>query len=337
MIPGFEITGTNITDAGMTVNFGVNLSSAPPSPLSYEWFAMGKVSYSETFSTTFDRIGNYTVTLTVSMSNSHTKVTKQVDERVNSDPSAYITENRSVIDVGQSISFFSSVRGGTAPYSYAWSFGSSKANPVFQFNSQIAPPPPGYSGEVQLAVQDTAKFVVFSNSLYPEINYKPFVQTIVNSSWTDIGAPVSFSADPSGGTSPYSYSWTWDGQRISTSENFSYSFSKAGEQSVYLNLTDHVGLNASSLVNVEVESDPTVSLSTSQQNAPAGTTIYFTANVSGGVSPYSYEWFINGSLVSTSWSTLYYVFNGAANYAISVVYMDQAGQTATSEMTETIT
>ena len=246
-IPGFEITGGNATDAGMTVDFGVNLSSAPPSPLSYEWFANGKVGYNNTFSSTFNSIGNYTVSLTLSMSSGHTKITKQFKERVNSDPLVRITENRSTIDVGQSISLTSMVNGGTAPYSYSWDFGSHKPDLVLKVNYNYWIPPPGFSG-IQLEITDAAGYSVLSNSLYPGINSDPSINAYANTSKTTVGSPILFSACVSGGTSPYSYAWVLNGQTVSTLQDFVYSFSNAGTYVVEVIATDHVGESTSASI-----------------------------------------------------------------------------------------
>lgn len=339
-VPGFNITGNGSTDVGIAVNLSVKLDSAPVSALSYLWFANGKSGTSENFVVTFNSPGSYNISLQISMSNNHTKRTEYAKEVVNSDPTVTISENKNTIDAGQNITFSSSIKGGTGPYTYAWSFDLSlnKSNPTVSL-SPIPPPPfPGGSG-IQLAVEDAAGYVAISNSLNPIVHNDPLVVATSNTSYTDVGSQVSFSATTYFGTSPYSYSWTWNGNIISTSQDFSYSFDQSGQQNVYVTITDQVGMTASDSILIEVEKSPTVSITASEQDAPVGTQVSFTANVNNGLGPFSYQWYINGSLVNSGdyGSALYYTFNGAANYVISVIVTDQAGETATAQMTETIT
>lgn len=328
-IPKVIITGNGTTDVGMGVTFGVSVNGTPAYPLYFFWSSGHKVGTGTTFGTSFSSPGTYYVSLLVSMDNNHTKTTVTAKEIVNSDPSVTINENKNVIDAGQSISFSSSVSGGTGQYSYSWTFpGSSSADPTMQLYSDI--------GGVYVTVTDAAGYSVNSNVLNPIINSDPYVTASSNTTYTDVGSPVSFSASPYYGTSPYSYSWTWNGNVISTSSDFSYSFDQSGQQYVYVTLKDKVGETSTSYVVIEVEKDPTVSISASPQTAPTGTDVSFIAETSYGLAPFSYSWYIDGVYEGGS-QALYYVFNNAGNYNVEIIVTDSAGQTATATITETIT
>jgi hypothetical protein len=341
-VPGFNITGIGTTDVGVSVHFGVSFSSAPASTPYYLWFANGQSGTGEYFTMSFSSPGIHNISLQVSMSNNHTKRIEYAIETVNPDPTVKISENKNTIDAGQNISFSSSVSGGTGPFTYSWF---APANNPFgnltQFYDNSDPNVQLYSdiGGINLVVTDAAGFSVSSNVLSPVINTDPFVTASSNTTYTDVGSSVTFSASSYYGTAPYSYSWTWNGNIISTLQDFSYSFDQSGQQCVYVTVTDKVGMTASDNILIEVEKSPTVSITASEQDAPAGTQISFLANVNNGLGPFSYQWYINGSLVTSGdyGSALYYTFNGAANYIISVIVTDQVGETATAQMTETIT
>lgn len=328
-VPDFNVTGNGTTDIGVPVFLTVKLDSSPSSTPYYLWYANGKTGTAQHFNVTFGKSGIYNISLKISMSNNHTERTKIFKEIVNSDPVVAISENKNVIDAGQNISFSSIVKGGTAPYSYCWTFpGSSSPDPTMQLYSDF--------GGVSVVVVDAVGYAVTSNVLNPTVNSDPLVIAESNTSETDVGSPVSFSASSSYGTTPYSYSWTWDGKVISTSASFAYTFNQAGQQYVYCNLTDKVGMTSSDYVIITVEEDPTVSISTTQQNAPAGSFIGFEANINNGVYPFSFVWYVDEVNEGGS-QFLYYTFNNAGSYNIEVVATDNAGKSSTAYFTENIT
>ncbi len=328
-IPKVTITGNGTTDAGMTVHFGVSVNGTPAYPLYFYWSSGHNAGTGTRFSTSFASPGIYNVSLVVSMDSNHTKTTVTAREIVNSDPTVTINENRNIIDAGQYISFTSSVSGGTGPYSYSWTYpGSSSADPTMKLYSDF--------GGVYATVTDAAGYTVNSNHLDPTINSDPFVIASSNTTYTDVGSPVSFSASSNYGTTPYSYSWTWNGNVISTSQDFSYSFDQSGQQYVYVTLTDKLGMTSTNYVFIEVEKDPTVSISASPQSAPTGTDVSFLANTNNGLAPFSYSWYINGVYAGGS-VAMYNIFNTAGSYSVEVIVTDAAGQTATATVTETIT
>jgi hypothetical protein len=338
-IPKVTITGNGTTDVGLNVSFGVSVDRKAPYPLQFFWSSGHNVGSGATFTTSFSSPGTYYVSLLVSMDSNHTRTTVRAKEIVNTDPTVSISENKNMIDAGQNITFISSVSGGTAPYYYTWSYsGSSSADPTMQLYAD--------PGGVYVTVTDASGYSVESNTLYPTINPDPYVVASSNTTHTDVGSPVSFSATPSGGTSPYSYSWTWDGNVISTSSNFTYSFNQSGQQYVYVNMKDKLGKIATDSVIIEVEKDPTVNISASQLTASAGTGVSFIANINYGISPFSYSWYIY-RVYAGGTSTLYFTFNGssilhfifnnAGTYKVEVLVTDAVNQSAVASITETIT
>lgn len=327
-IPDFKVTGNGTTDVGIPVNLGIKLNSSPASKLYYVWYSNGVSGYDSQYTTSFNTPGVYNISLKVSMSNNHTHVTRIIREVVNPLPTISISENKNIIDYGQSISFTSRVSGGTGTYHYSWNdFSSSSADPTESLYILLVP--------VTATVTDSVGGSATSNGLNPTINSDPLVTATSNVSYTDVGSKVTFSAEPSWGTSPYSYKWTWDGQVISTSQSFSYSFYQSGEQEVYCNMTDKMGVSSTDYVVVSVAKDPTMSLSISPSSPQTGYEVEILANENYGTDFPTYQWFLNGVSANSyaSYSALYYTFNTAGTYTVKAIATDSVGMSVTASIT----
>ena len=132
---------------------------------------------------------------------------------------------------------------------------------------------------------------------------------------------------------PYAFAATIS---ASPGELVSYTFTQSG---TYL-WNIEAGVESSLQYAITVNPAPSVSVSSSANplempNPPAVT---FTASASGGDSPYTYQWDINGTAVSgATSSTFTHTFTGAASYSITVNVTDSLGYEITSTaFTETI-
>jgi plastocyanin len=119
------------------------------------------------------------------------------------------------------------------------------------------------------------------------------------------------------------------------SASFSFVTSNAtttGDWSFILQMTDNVGAAANSTATtVLVNAALSVSVSPEFVTLDVGQSQVFTANVSGGASSHSYQWYLNGAAVSgatgASWAfTLY----SAGSYTIYVKVTDSVGMQAAS-------
>src|SRR5438445_309920 len=144
-----------------------------------------------------------------------------------------------------------------------------------------------------------------------------------------VNATVNLTAIASGGTLPYSYSWSFGDGATGTGLTTTHAYTAIGNYSVTLTVQDFVGGSATSTQIVRIV--PVLPLAASFIASPtipdAGQTVTFTAGVQGGNGPYSYSWNLggtskNGNPVSQSFT------NGT--YAISLAVTDDAGVTATS-------
>jgi hypothetical protein len=136
-----------------------------------------------------------------------------------------------------------------------------------------------------------------------------------------VGESVAFTSTVSGGLSPYSYQWYLNGAAVpgATSPTWTFTPTTTGTCTVYLNITDSVHKTAkSNEASVTVAPPLTVLISPTSASILVGQSVTFTSTVSGGYTPYSYQWYLDGTSVSgttsSSWtftptaSGVYYVY-----------------------------
>jgi hypothetical protein len=139
-------------------------------------------------------------------------------------------------------------------------------------------------------------------SSYSESGMTPFLVTTnlrieANASplHTDVGLPIAFTANTTGGSTPYvAYNWSFgDGSNISTTvPTTTHRYSGSGSYVVVVEVTDSVGSAINTSVTVHVSALPIVSsLGASATSADVGQTVVFTAGASLGTPPYlAYHW-----------------------------------------------
>jgi parallel beta-helix repeat protein len=206
----------------------------------------------------------------------------------------------STFDVGQSQTFNSTVSGGTLPYTYQWCLNGT-AVPDGNFSSWAFTPSAG-SYMIYANVTDSVGVQATSNTATVTVNAAPSV-TILPGSATLDGQSQTFNSTVSGGTYPYYYQWYLDGLAVSgaTYPTWVFAPASAGSYTVYLNVTDSVGVIAiSDNATVNVYAGVlTVSISPTSATMELGLGLsqLFTSTVSGGTLPYTYQWYLNGAAV----------------------------------------
>ena len=129
----------------------------------------------------------------------------------------------------------------------------------------------------------------------------PPLSVSVSSAAVCSGGSATLTASPSGGTSPYTYSWTTGAttQSISVSAPAAYS----------VTVTDSKSVTASGSGTLTVNPRPTVSVNSAA--VCSGGSASLTASPSGGTSPYTYSWNTGATTQSISAST-------AGTYSVTV-------------------
>ncbi|MBE0519946.1 PKD domain-containing protein [Candidatus Bathyarchaeota archaeon] len=136
-----------------------------------------------------------------------------------------------------------------------------------------------------------------------------------------VGESVTFTSDVSGGKAPYSYQWYLNGSAVlgATDPTWTFTPETTGFYTVYMVVTDSFGVTAqSNEASVTVAPKLLVSISPTSAEIFVEESVEFTSAVSGGYTPYSYQWFLNDKAVSgatsSSWTFtptaggIYYVY-----------------------------
>ncbi|MCL5794530.1 MAG: PKD domain-containing protein, partial [Candidatus Thermoplasmatota archaeon] len=342
--PSISISAShNPSDVGQSIDFSTAVSGGSGSYTSYSYILYDGTSTSDSqlasgstssFSYTFSSTGSFLLDYSVTDTNGYTQSTS-LTQTVNSDPTVSISSSQNPTDVGKSITLTASASGGTGSYSYQWYESGSAISGATSSTYTTSDYSSSGTYDYYVAVTDGAGYTVDSSTLGETVNSDPTVSASSNVSSADVNYPIEFSASPSGGTSPYTYSWTIGGTQVSTSQDFSHSFSTAGSYTVDVTVTDSVGKTYSASVTVTINNNPSVSISSSQNPTDVGNSVTFTASESGGTGTISYAWYVNGASEGSG-STLDYSFSSSGSYTIEVIVTDSDGHTASYSITETV-
>jgi len=152
-----------------------------------------------------------------------------------------------------------------------------------------------------------------------------------------VGQSVNFTSTVNGGTPPYNYQWYLNNNPVSDATTSSWAFTPTatGSFTIYLNVTDNLGNSAKSNETiVTVAPQLSVSISPTSASILVGRSVTFTSTVSGGYTPYSYQWYLNGNPVSSetsaSWtftpttSGIYHVYLKATDAKGNLAQSDTA-------------
>jgi hypothetical protein len=342
-------TGAKSNIASLTVSSHPSVSNSPPSvvmdagqpqtfmssvangtsPYSYQWYlddspVLGANGSSWTY--TPSSAGNHTVYLTVRDSASITATSNSVSVTVNAAPYVIIVPKSITMDVGQSQQFSSTVSGGKSPYSYQWYLDDS---PVLGANGSSWTYTPSSAGNhtLQLDVTDAANVTTISNSV-PVTVKGPLSVTILPTDVTlDVGQSQIFTPTISGGASPFTYKWYQNSTQVATSATYTFAASSTGFYKVYVKVTDSASspcTASSNIVLVTVNQALTIGIS-APHSMDVGQTQTFTATVSGGTSPFYYQWYLNGVAVSGATSSIWtFTPTSPGTYTVYVIVTDSA-------------
>jgi PKD repeat protein len=150
----------------------------------------------------------------------------------------------------------------------------------------------------------------------------------------DLGQYVTFTSSVSGGTSPYSYQWYLDGTAVVGANSNSWIFTptSTGYYLVHLNVTDTLSEEAkSNVAEVTVNPELSVSIQPASSVVTLGQSVDFTSTVSGGTTPYNYQWYVDETEVSganaPSWT---FAPTSTGYYLVSLKVTDDASAAALS-------
>jgi len=171
--------------------------------------------------------------------------------------SVSISPTSKVIDLGQYVTFTSSVSGGTSPYSYQWYLDGAVVTGANSNNWIFTPTSTGYY-LVHLNVTDNVGEEAKSNITEVTVNPELSVSIQPASTVITLGQSVDFTSTVSGGTPPYDYQWYVNDTEVSENpSSWTFTPTSTGYYLLSLKVTDDVP--AAALSN---EADVTVVLPT---------------------------------------------------------------------------
>src|SRR6266496_2943049 len=152
-----------------------------------------------------------------------------------------------------------------------------------------------------------------------------------------IGQTVSFISSASGGTTPYTYSWSFGDGSTGTGSSPKHTYSSAGTLTVALTVKDNGSpqQTKTSPQSITVSGAPpplTASFAYSPSSVQAGQPVTFTASAGGGTSPFTFSWSFGDGSAGTG-SPVTHTYSSAGSYTTSLTVKDSSipQQTATSQ------
>lgn len=239
---------------------------------------------------------------------------------VNQDPIALGIAIPNPTTLGFPMTFNWSLSGGTPPFNASVNYGDGFSSNLLN-STHIYASPGTYVAN--LSATDAAGFVV-SDTKIVIVNPSLAVSSSDNRSVTDVGLPLGFSAMATGGTSPYVFAWRFGDGSHGTGSPANHSYSATGGFTATLNASDSVGATASDLIHIQINSYPTIQASLNSSAVPVLSPVRFSAGMSGGTPPYSYEWALGDGAASRNNSGTH-AYSSIGNYTVTLWANDSVG------------
>ncbi|MDG7044203.1 MAG: hypothetical protein JRN19_01725 [Nitrososphaerota archaeon] len=327
-------------DAGMPLSDSFNsvVSGGVP-PYYYYIYVNGTMVFSSSTSST-----NYNSAFTVNNLGAgiYTPIFEVVDSigdtvtlsnfvflTINAGPTISITMPVTTYDAGQALDISVSTSMGAPPYTITYYL---DGVPV----GNIVPVASG-SGTHQVYAQltDSAGYKVDSNILSFTVNPDPTISISVPVDIYDVGQSLHIATSTSEGTPPYTITYYLSGATLNGPTN---KLPEAGTYQLSAQLTDSLGYQVDSpVISITVNTDPSLSATSSVRSD----NFFYLNNIdsmgvitSGGTSPFTYTWYLNGQEVANTTSSTYtYQLTKMGLNTLNVTATDATGYSVQASLT----
>lgn len=308
-------------DVGVPVQYQSSFDGGIP-PFHYHWtFGDGTTSGQISPTHNFSGPGIYVVNLSVTDSgneSAHASLIELVAPLVSSQAEAF----PSPTDVGRATNFLGGLSGGQPGGNFVWFFGDGSSDAGPDPNATHTYSSPGIN-VIEYWANDSGggrAHRTFNETANPALS--PVSVEASNSS-INLGRPMNFTANVSGGTPPYLYSWSFgDGGTGGNLGQISHIYTTNGPFTATVQVVDSAGSVVSGNVNLSVALNLSIFLNATLGAAPLD--VEFAAAATGGAPSYSYVWsFGSGSEATTP--TGDHTFVAPGEYNVSARVMDNWG------------
>jgi PKD repeat protein len=236
------------------------------------------------------------------------------------------------------VSFSGSASGGTAPYSYNWTFGDGGTSTTL--NTSHTYSTIGTYTSV-LTVIDSLGHEATS-SIVIDVFAPLTVSVGLSANPVTIGTQVNVTATTSGGNGALTYGWTLNASAISeTAASFTVTPVHGGSYTYAVTVADSRGDRSTASVTLdEVPHQGGTPLKAvgraNPSSGPSPLEVEFSGTVSGGTAPYSYDWAFGDGGTSTVLNVTH-TYDTAATYTAIFTAIDSIGSEAISSVSVVVT
>ena len=340
---GHSTVVTKVLDVALILAAGITLSQTFPvvgeivaftgearggtSPYTFTWsFGDGATATGPVVNHSYAAPQAYSVTLQVNDSAGHfTNVTRSIV--VTPALTAVLGFSPPLPQAGENVTYTATPGGGTPTYTYAWTFGDGTNGTGVQIRHAFLLPG-NYS--VNVTIFDAAghnatatRTVSVTPRLVGNFTYSP--------TFPVADQTVTFVANASGGTAPYTFTWSFGDAQNATTAQVDHAYADNGTYSVALTIRDSAGhvLVVRQIMGVGPSIAPTITFSPDRPRM--GVVVTFVANASGGAPPYTYSWDF-GDGRHGSGAVVNHTYNGlgfATTYTVRLTVCDAANRCVT--------
>ncbi len=207
-----------------------------------------------------------------------------------------------------------------------------------RWTSIVTPDQPTYLSSAGSASYGTGEAAVVFGGIYTTNGVSQETWTLENQvsvllhvpvTTTDVGVPLTFPVNETGGVAPLSYSWNFGDGSTTTSTSPVHPFDRSGSFAVVLFVTDVFGSWNDDGALIQVNERPGARVQANPTACDVGENVTFSAVVTNGTAPFAYLWHF-GDGVPGYGPTVHHAYATAESFPVVVMVIDSQNVSVTS-------